>query len=470
MPQYAVATAFTAKDRITRTYQKMTRAAKMFGNQSDRSFRKASRAGKRFGDIVKGTLVSNVIQRGTAKLNEGLGIAARNFTNLDDAAMSAVVKFSDMSVEGEKLWKNLSIVKEVAREVGRTTEYTATQAAVALEFFARTNFKAVEAFKMIRSAADVATAAGEDFALVTDWTTDLLGGFQLHLGTVEQRIKNYAHLNDVLVKSANSANVTIETMFETFKGAASVGTAYGSSLEEIAALASVLGSNMRKGGVAATDLKNIYLRLSKPTEAVWRGLDMLNLSLDDLQDRAGAGKPIADVLDILNKGMQDLTRSERLAAMGEIGGAYAAPGLIIAASNVGEVRKRTKAYKEEAGGTAQKTANILRKSFGNQLKILGSALNSIADDFFQIFEADFRRILPEVITRTQESDIKPFVERRKEEFLAIKKDFSAVANWFRGGAPTAGTVDVNFKNAPAGTTAEATGDIKINPETMGVAP
>jgi TP901 family phage tail tape measure protein len=513
MPQYVVETAFKVNDKLTKPIKELTPHMRKFGRQSERSFKNASRSASRFGDIVKGILVAGVMQRGTALLGEGLRTAARDFATLDDAAMAATVRFSDMSVEGENLWKNLNIVKTVAREMGRTTEQTATAAAIGLDFFARAGFKSATAFGLIKPTIDLATAAGEDFASVTDWVTDLLGSFGLNVGESTDKIRNFARLSDVLVASATSANVTVETMFETFKQAGPVGTEYGLTLEEIAAATAVLGSNSIKGEMAATALKNILSRLSAPTYEVLQGFKRLGISQKDLLDIKGAGKPLIEVLSILDDRMANLTRAKRLEAIKKIGGLRALAGLSILIRNRKEVERLNKVMLA-AAGTNEKYASVMRKSLGNQVKLLTSALSALGDRFYQVFDDDIRRIFPKVIKFFQELNIEPFARAIRgvialtykfvSAVVSLTKTFSnfnavvtanpvmmaamslmagvkttfgyrkEIADWFTGGKATAGKVDVNFNNVPAGTDIQPQGimpgELTINREAMGVTP
>jgi TP901 family phage tail tape measure protein len=513
MPQYVVETAFKVNDKLTKPVEKLTPLMRKFGRQSERSFKDASKSASRFSDIVKGILVAGVVQRGTALLGEGLRTAARDFATLDDAAMGATVRFSDMSVEGENLWKNLNIVKTVAREMGRTTEQTATAAAIGLDFFARAGFKSATAFGLIKPAIDLATASGEDFALVTDWTTDLLGSFGLNIGASADKIKNYVRLTDVLVAAANSANITISSMFETFKQAGPVGFEYGLSMEETAAAAAVLASNGIKGEMAATALKNILSRLSAPTYEVLQGFKRLNITQKDLLDIKGAGKPLIDVLSILDDRMAKLTRSQRLEAIKKIGGLRALAGLSILVRNRKEYERLHNIVLESIG-TNEKYANVMRKSLGNQVKLLTSALSALGDRFYQVFESDIRRIFPKVIRFFQELNIEPFARAIRgvialtykfvSAVVSLTKTFSnfnavvtanpvmmaamslmagvkttfgyrkEIADWFTGGKTTAGKVDINFNNVPAGTDIQPQGimpgELTINREAMGVTP
>ncbi len=54
MPDYALNTNLTAKDRVSSTFKKMGREAERFGVKSSSAFRNASKAGYSFQAVVKG--------------------------------------------------------------------------------------------------------------------------------------------------------------------------------------------------------------------------------------------------------------------------------------------------------------------------------------------------------------------------------------------------------------------------------
>jgi len=72
MPNFAIATIFSAKDRVTQKFVKMGNAADKFGDKSSRAFRKASRSGRGFGDVMKGVLAAGVVQKGFFYLSQGM--------------------------------------------------------------------------------------------------------------------------------------------------------------------------------------------------------------------------------------------------------------------------------------------------------------------------------------------------------------------------------------------------------------
>ncbi len=70
---FAVATIFTAKDRITKAFNRMGKGADDFGNRADKALKKASKSAKKldvsFKSITKGILAASGIQLGLSSIN-----------------------------------------------------------------------------------------------------------------------------------------------------------------------------------------------------------------------------------------------------------------------------------------------------------------------------------------------------------------------------------------------------------------
>jgi TP901 family phage tail tape measure protein len=411
MPDYVVSTAFRGKDFISKTFKGMGRQAKLFGNTADKSFKKASRSATSFQTITKGILAAGAVQRGLGLLQQGVGNVTTQFISFDDAITAATARFKDIGPEAKNFNQQMAILRARARLAGATTEQTATQAALALDFLARAGFTSTEAMAGLNSMINLATASGEDFATVADYSSDLLGAF---FGTIEdgaEKMRQLNRLNDVLVKSANSANVTIEDQFETMKIVAPMARKYGDTLEQVAAQTAMLGNSGIKGTLASTALKNAYTRLVKPTKDVMQGLSALGLTQKDLIDDTGKMKGLTNVLAMITDRIDKLGfkgKAPELGIFASIFGLRATAGAATLADSVKQIRE-FETMLINAGGTSQKTADRMRQSLGNQIKILGSTATDFGFKFLAAFEGDIRKGITAAIGFFREFDVKPII-------------------------------------------------------------
>ena len=401
-----IKTAFTAKDKITKTFGFMTRAAARFGTKAFKSFRKASRGASQFNKITTGFLKAQVIGKGVGLLTQGIGSVVTQFIAFDKAALGATVRFKDIGPEAANFNEQLKLIEKSARDMGATTEFTSAQSAEALDFLARAGFTSTEAMGSLKSMIDLATASGEDFAQVADMSSDLLGAFGLNVSDTSQKIANLNRLNDVLVKSANSANVTIETMFETMKTAGPIGRTLGIELEEVAALTALLGSAGIKGTEAGTALKNSFLRLSAASPKTVKMLKAIGVEVDD---GTGNMRKFTDIISDVGSATKDFGTLETAKVFNELFGKRAIAGASNLASSISELRDFEKMLKN-AGNTSKLTAEVMRRSLDNRLKSLGSAATEAGFKILDAFQVQGKNGIDALTQSIREFDVKPLVE------------------------------------------------------------
>lgn len=422
MPDFKVSTTFSARDKLTNAFKGMGGAVTKFGDKSSLAFRKASKRGSAFQNVIKGILAAFALQRGINLLQRGLSGVTTQFFEFDDAITGAAARFKDIGPLAKDFNKQMGILKTRARLAGATTEQTATQAAKALDFLARAGFTSAEAMGTLDSMINLATASGEEFATVADFSSDLLGAFFGQIDNTSDKIAKLNRLNDVLVKSANSANVTIESQFETMKTAAPIARKYGATLEEVAALTAVLGNSGIKGSLGATALKNSFVRLAAPTKEVEKGLASLGLTQADLIQESGKMKRVTDILDLLTKRIDKLGfkgKAQELGVFSAIFGLKAAAGAATLADSIRGVREFEQTL-INAAGTSEATAARMRKSLGNRLKTLQSTAVELGFKFLQAFEGGIEKGITKAIEAIRKFDVKTIVDGLKQIIAGVK--------------------------------------------------
>ncbi len=420
MPDYAVSTAFTAKDKVSRAFGAMGRGADKFGGRAASAFNKASRSGSRFGDIVKGILAAGAIQKGLQALTAGLQNVSAQFVDFDDAIIGAAARFKDIGPDAADFDDRLKAIKQSARDAGASTRFTAAQAAAGLDFLARAGFSSAEAMGSLVSMINLAVSTGEDFATVADYSSDLLGAFGLASNDAAQKVANLNRLNDVLVKSANSANVTIESMFETMKTAGPISRIIGASLEETAAAVAILGNAGIKGTEAGTALKNAMLNLADANVQ-----KMLVANGVAVTDTAGNMRKFSAILGDVSGKISSLGNARQAQILNEIFGLRAIAGAKNLMENLGELNNFEQML-ISAAGTSERTAAKLSQSWGNRLKSLGSAAAEFGFKILDAFEKDGKRGVDALTGAIRDFDTGPLISGLKTAWATAVGFYSAV--------------------------------------------
>ncbi len=403
---FSVFNKFKAIDGITAPIRKMTKNVGKFGRKTVASFRNSDRRAKAFSKTLKTLFVGAAIVAGIALLSQGIRSVTTQFIEFDDSIIAAGARFKDIGPDVDDFTERIKGIKKAAREAGATTEFTAAQSAQALDFLARAGFKSTEAIGSLKSMIDLSTASGEDFAAVADMSSDLLGAFGLNADNTAQKIANLNRLNDVLSKTVNTANVTVTDMFETMKQVGPVATGVlGASLEEVAALTAVLGSSGIKGSEAMTALKNAYLRLAAPTSGARKLMDALNITMDD---GAGGARKMTDIMKDLGGKISGLGKIKQAQILNELFGKRAIAGGKNLIDNIKNIEKFEKSLLK-AGGTAAKTAELMRTSLGNRLKTLNSSLVEFGFKILENFEIKGKNGIDSIVEAIRKINVEPLV-------------------------------------------------------------
>ena len=121
MPNFVLSTIFSAKDKVTAAFGRMSAGAKKFGGNADRAFQRASRGARGFGDITKGILAAGAVQKGLGLISSGVSETTTQFASFDDAITGATARFKDIGPDAADFNNQLKIMKDRARLAGKTT-------------------------------------------------------------------------------------------------------------------------------------------------------------------------------------------------------------------------------------------------------------------------------------------------------------------------------------------------------------
>ena len=421
MPDFAVSTAFNAAGNILNKISKMDKGIKLFGDDATKAFRKASRGASGFGNIVKGILAADIIKTGFRSLQNGLRATATDFINYDQAITSASAKFKGLNTETLEGQKTLQSLMDTARELGGTTEFSASQAANGLDFLATAGFTAEQAIASLPGVVDLATVAGTDLARATDIASDSLGAFGLMTKNTQQLQKNFTRINDVFAKTMTTANTNMEALFESVTKGGPAFTAAGQSLETFSALAGVMANAGIKGSESGTSLRNVMLRLASPAKDASK--IMRNLGIQT-KDGDGNFRDIIDILADFEKGLVGMGTAQRTAALSTVFGARSVTGINVLLQEGTSSLKDYRNSLLEAGGASSKMANIMRGSIGNQLASLKSAALEVGFQFIDTFKDKIGPAIQTVTEAIRGINIPTLIENFKS--------FIETASKFRG--------------------------------------
>lgn len=253
----------------------MTTLARLQIEADSRQVRTAGRDLNNFGRTAKTT--QGVTQRlGRAFAGLGISIGALAVlrssvkTMMDfNEAMSAVQAVTGATGD------ELETLERKARDMGATTQFSATQAAGALEFLGRAGFSSQQAVASLGDVLNLAAASGMELARAADIASNIMSGFNLEA-------EEAGRMSDVLAAGAASANTNVEQLGGAMSFVAPVAATLGISLEETTAAIGGLSNAGIQGQKAGTGLRRVLIQLIKPTDQAKDALQSYGLSLDDI--------------------------------------------------------------------------------------------------------------------------------------------------------------------------------------------
>ena len=210
-----------------------------------------------------------------------------------DAQMSKVQAISGATAD------EYDTLAEKAREMGKTTKFSATESGEALEYMAMAGWKTEEMLNGIDGIMNLAAAAGEELGTTSDIVTDALTAFGMSA-------EDAGRFADILAAAATNSNTTVSKMGESFKYVAPVAGSLGYSAEDVAIALGLMANSGIKADMAGTSLRNMFTRMAKPTKESQAALDRLGLSL---QDDEGNMYSFREIMDQLRKSFSEINMS-----------------------------------------------------------------------------------------------------------------------------------------------------------------
>ena len=129
--------------------------------------------------------------------------------------------------------KELADLEEQAKELGKTTQFSAIQVSEGMENLASAGFEANEILKAMPGLLDLAATDNIELANAAEIAATAINGFGLEADDT-------GHVADVLAESAARTNASVESMGYSFKYVAPYSAALNVSMEQTAAAIGIL--------------------------------------------------------------------------------------------------------------------------------------------------------------------------------------------------------------------------------------
>ncbi|MBS7724596.1 phage tail tape measure protein [Pseudomonas lalucatii] len=334
--------------RLKRVTAQQQRLAKAKGQYDATQALAGSMAANGAGGLAAG---SGILYSGARLLAPGLDF---------DASMSKVQALTRLAKDDPQL----QALRDQARALGASTQFTAGQAADAQGFLGMAGFdpKAIQA--AMPGMLALAKAGDSDLAETADIASNILTGFNLQAGET-------GRLGDVLVGTFTRSNTNLQMLGETMKYVAPVAAGVGQDIETVAAMAGKLGDAGIQGSMGGTALRAIISRLAEPPKMAAKALAKLGVEAKDAQ---GNLRDLPSVLAELHSKTKALGNADRAGFFKAIAGEEAFSGLQVLVDQAGSGKlQQFIGTLRQAQGEAETTAKVMADNLRGDLDSLGSA-------------------------------------------------------------------------------------------------
>lgn len=294
-----------------------------------------------------------------------------------DRQLSKVQALSGATAE------ELQKLRDQAKELGRTTVFSASQAADAQAFLAMAGYNVDSILASMPGLLDLAAAGQLDLGRAADITTNIMSSFGL---TAEQT----GHAADVLAKASASANTNVEQLGEAIKYLGPVANSLGWELEESTAAIMAFSNSGIQGSMAGQAFASSLARLAKPTNDMLRVMDELGISFFDLQ---GNMKSMPDLIAELERATAGMTSEQKSAVLSILFGAEAYKHWAVLLAEGSEALAENTQMLKEADGAAKQMAETMLDNLGGSWVAFQSALEGVKLEIFEMFEPQLRKIV-----------------------------------------------------------------------------
>lgn len=327
----------------------------------------ASKAGSAVSGVAGGMMMGAGMQMaGAAGIGFGVYDTVKTYMDFE-AEMKRVQAISGAS-QGD-----FESLTTKAKEMGATTQFSATESAQALEYMAMAGWKTDEMLSGISGIMSLAAASGEDLGSVSDIVTDALTAFGL-------KASDSAHFADVLAQAASNANTNVGMMGYTFKYVAPIAGALKYSVEDVGVSIGLMANAGIKAEQAGTSLRAIMTRLVAPPKKAAKAMAALELSVKNAD---GSMKPWNETMLELRAKFAGLTDAEKTQMAASIAGQEAMSGfLAMVNASDADFEKLTAAI-GNADGAADHMAKTVNDNLKGDLKALSSTWEAFQLEFME---------------------------------------------------------------------------------------
>ena len=371
----------------------------VFGNEIQSAGNNMDEAGNKtvsLGDIIKGHLISDAIITGIKKLADVMKQLATGAISVGsdfEAGMSQVAATMGMSAEeinnGSETFEKL---KNAAKDAGKSTQFSATEASEALNFMALAGYDADKAIETLPVVLNLAAAGGMDLATASDMVTDSMSALGDSAGTTQSFVNKMA-------KTSQKSNTSVSQLGEALLSVGGTAKVLAGGVTEANTLLGIFADSGTKSAEGGTALRNVILSLTAPTDTAKQKIQELGLQVFDTN---GNMRPLNETFKDLDSILGNMTQGDRTEVLNTIFNKVDLKSVDTLLANCGDRFDELSGYIDNADGAAEQMANTMNDNLQGKVTTLKSGLEGLGIAAYEKFETPLKQAV-ENITNTVSS-------------------------------------------------------------------
>ena len=282
-----------------------------------------------------------------------------------------------------KTTDEISDLTEKAKEMGATTQFSATEAAQGLNILAMSGLNTEEQIAGIEKVLNLAAAGGLTLESAASYATGTVKGFG-------DAMENAQYYTDLMAKGATLANTNVNDLGAALSKTAANANSYGQTADGVTLSLLRLAEQNVTGENAATQLNRAMADLYTPTDTAKQALQELGIAAYDSQ---GNTRDFNVVVDELNAKLSTMTDEQANAYKNTIfttNGLNAFNKMTASSTEKVELFKEELASASEGEGSAAEQAKTMIDNLEGDITIMQSAAEGLGITFYDTFNKDLR--------------------------------------------------------------------------------
>ena len=311
-----------------------------------------------------------------------IAVAAVNVGKEFETAMSQVQATMLLDTGTAEGAAAMATLEEAARECGRTTAFSATEAAEALNYLALAGYDAEQAATALPTVLKLAGAGAMDLAAASDMVTDSMSALQIE--ATEENLNSFA---DQLAQTASKANTSVAQLGEAILTVGATGANLAGGTTELNTALGILADNGLKGAEGGTHLRNVILSLQSPTDNASAALKSLGV---DVYDAEGNMRGLNNIFGDLSSAMEGMTQAQKDSIISTIFNKTDLTSANALLANCTDRWDELSAAIENSAGACEDMYSIQLDNLDGDIKILQSGLSDLGISIYQDLNGPLR--------------------------------------------------------------------------------